>query len=222
MPVLLAVGSEHPLTIDVAQLETRIRSLSAPLLPDASNLLALHVLDSDAVRAFTGEGPINSDWSPSVSYGSLRKAYRGEGNEALFDLLEARVPCPPRLVGSDGDIARAVEANWRVLPDFLQIEGELNAAPGAPPGRSIQQALLTTYSAAPGLQSVEMALFDLLRRFPETRDVLLPGMLDHARNPRRLYQLYISHLRATRNQARLDEVLTRARTLFGPAFGAES
>ena len=91
----IMVGSIQPLVIDLAALEKKIapqrvrRSLEEIDLGNVFALLNSLVLDEEALRHYVGEGPLNTDDHPHISFVSPR-GYNSGSWEALESLIPHR------------------------------------------------------------------------------------------------------------------------------------
>ena len=94
------VGTAGPLRVDLAELESRYdrrevrESLEEADLGTPLDVLSCFLLDEDSFAAYVGEGPVNSDDHPHLSFAS-RRGYGAEVWRVLADLdrhLEAHPP----------------------------------------------------------------------------------------------------------------------------------
>ena len=100
------VGTAGPLRVDLAELEARYdrrevrESLEEADLGSPLDVLSCFLLDEDSFAAYVGEGPVNSDDHPHLSFAS-RRGYGADVWRVLADLdrhLEAHPPAlGPRL-----------------------------------------------------------------------------------------------------------------------------
>ena len=96
------VGTAGPLRVDLAELEARYdrrevrESLEEADLGSPLDVLSCFLLDEDSFAAYVGEGPVNSDDHPHLSFAS-RRGYGAEVWRVLADLDRHLEEHPPAL-----------------------------------------------------------------------------------------------------------------------------
>ncbi len=162
------------------------RALAAPvyaelLMQDPRDLLASYMLDRDALAAFAGDGPRNTDLRPRVLFDAPRTAYEKPPDRTwrcLAELLAWRVPYPPELVSGDparlaafrDDTARFSAAVTRYL------EGDIARARGGVFSPAAVTGYLRAYEAAPEFQPAAQVLYSLAASDPGIAQAILPRM----------------------------------------------
>ena len=119
----IMVGTTGPLRVDLAELEARydrreVRdSLEEADLGSPLDVLSCFLLDEDSFAAYVGEGPVNSDDHPHLSFAS-RRGYTADVWRVLADLdrhLEEHPPAPgPWLEYPDEAARLEMEALLRI------------------------------------------------------------------------------------------------------------
>src|SRR5262249_22754320 len=93
---LIVVGSPAELRVDLAAWARRMRApgvaedLEAVGLADPCRLLATHLTGGEALAAYLGDGPLNTDDRPVLSYSTYGSNFRTTAAETLVQLLEHR------------------------------------------------------------------------------------------------------------------------------------
>jgi spermidine synthase len=93
---LIVVGSPAELRVDLAEWSRRMRApgvaedLEAVGLADPCRLLATHLTGGDALAAYLGDGPLNTDDRPVLSYTTYGSNFRTTAAANLVLLLEHR------------------------------------------------------------------------------------------------------------------------------------
>jgi len=130
----LMMGTTDPLRVDFVRLKARMEEpvvredLSSVNLEDPVALVSSLVMGEREVRAFVGEGPINSDDHPYISFSEPRQRGVGAGLPNLFAVAQARGSPLPYVVGmSSGEevkLRAALEAlAWRIRGNIFRRGG---------------------------------------------------------------------------------------------------
>ncbi len=116
------LGHPEPLVLDYARIEERLAmpALAADLaesnLDDPGEIITMYVADEDAVRAFSGDGPLNTDDRPHIEYGisfSSREWY--ETLQHIHRVTMAALPPLRNVDGPWGDAESVTENLSRYL-----------------------------------------------------------------------------------------------------------
>jgi spermidine synthase len=203
-----------------AELEERLRGAAYPRLQmdDPREVMASYMLDRDALLAFAGEGPRNTDLNPRVLFDAPRHtAYEADLHEINWQSFEAllahRTVYPPSFLSDDGGLRGEVERFSRALT--LHLRGEIGRARGQ--GRVTPEILdlhLAAYDAAPDLEVVSGYLLNFARNNPGASEHILEAMLQSTPGNRDILGEYIGFLHWQRNP-RFLEVLRDAQARFG-------
>ncbi|RAI43569.1 fused MFS/spermidine synthase [Rhodoplanes roseus] len=138
-PLVALIGTETPRTYTPDWFVRRVgdRTLGARLetvdLGDAFGLFGLHLGGPEALRAFAGDGVLNTDDHPFVAAEAPRVAYAmaDRPGDRLLALLGALRPRPEDLLGdSDEGARRRLAAYWRARDRYLEIGVRTLAAAG--------------------------------------------------------------------------------------------
>lgn len=176
------VGHPAPFVPSYERFVTRIgnpratRDLADSNLADPMELLAMYVLDEGRVRAFAGEGPLNTDDRPHIEYGISFST--DEWYETLQNLYRLTMPEPPPLVDVAGrwgsadsvhaEVARHVAARRHsMFGGIVQTIGLSARSPGM-----IQQGIESYRKAleiVPGSANTRRLLEDKERSFNALR-----------------------------------------------------
>lgn len=227
-PAIVLLGRDparckSPLQIDLSLLQERLREpvYGELLMNDPRDIFGAYLLDTEGLRSFAGEGPLNTDLHPRVATGAPRSAYEGDverGRRNLASLLSVRVPLPEGLV-ADPDRARLqsfrtdAERFATALDLYLRAEAARVEArehdeprePSAPPMTAVE-AYLQAYEAAPEFAPSRGMLYLSASWGPAYADVIFPRMQARTPDEPRVYQAWLDHLRRTGDAAGVAKV----------------
>ena len=222
-------GPEDALAIDFEALR---QSLADPvyerlLMQDPRDLLASYLLNREALAAFAGDGPLNTDLNPRVMFDAPRSAYSDNPAMAyasLAELLDRRSLLPGALVSGLNDLqSEAIRSDVAryssALGIYMQAEiARVRAGEPLPLPREIIDDYLIAYEVAPGFRAAAGMLYAAAAQDPEVAARILPRMLARAPDDKRTYWYYLRHLAHIgdwkRHAALSDEMRER--------FGTES
>lgn len=226
-PALALIGAleEGDLRLDLEHLETRLEKpvYERLLMRDLRDTLASYMLDRQALERFAGEGPINTDLTPTVLFEAPKSAYEKRpdlqwGN--LVALLPHRRLFPEGWVESE-DPRRAValrqqtEAFSRALTFYLQGEVLRAEAPGGPPPDEALELYLRAFETAPEFTAVQAILWAVARRDPTRAETIFERVLARDPDNRRAHYERLGHLESIGDRDRFQSALQQARALFG-------
>jgi spermidine synthase len=187
------------------------------LMQEPRDLLGAYLLPRDALAAFAGDGPLNTDLRPEVLFDAPRVAYEGNtgrGWSNLVALWEHAAPIPVEMLVTDdpetwhadaarfhtalheyllGERARIDEADTKVAPDVAV------------------EHYLTAYEAAPDFAPARGMLYMAAGASPDVARRVFPRMLERTPAEPRVYQAYLPFLRSSGDEARFHEVQEMAR-----------
>ena len=220
-------GDGPPLSVPLESLE---RTMTQPVLQElfagSRDLFGAYLLDREAMHAFAGDGPLNTDLFPRVSLEAPRSAYLGDrarGRRNVEALLAARSPLPATMVtADDGDRARRARedaARFSVaLGHYLHGEiARMSAVDSDTPPPSAIEHYLQAYQAAPDFPPAVGVLYKAAGRGGELAEQILPAMLERTPDEPRVYEAYLAHLRRIGDEQRFEAVKAKAREHLGPA-----
>ena len=141
-PLLLLTGSEE-LKIDLEYIErmTTGRSAGAQVIESSRDFLTSYWCDSEALRKYAGNGPLNRDIHPVLTFSAPRAAYanrREEGAFTLKDLESIRMEPQTSLYLNSDSTSIALHnsgmKSWDALGDYLKadrmrLHAEVNRQP---------------------------------------------------------------------------------------------
>jgi spermidine synthase len=121
---VILVGAEGPLTVEPAALAARMkpgvrRDLAEMGLEDACTLVAGLLGADEAVRAYTGEGPLHTDDKPILDYLTHASPYQHTLAENLGELITMRAA--GQAEAALGDCGGMAEAAQHVLAGHIAI-----------------------------------------------------------------------------------------------------
>jgi spermidine synthase len=210
-------------------LETLERSLALPVLQELfdgpRDVLGAYLLDHEALVRFAGDGPLNTDLFPRVSFDAPRGAYLNDsarGRRNLAALLAARVPMPASMVtADDADREQATREEAARFSTALghYLTGEIarvsESSPDVPPPEAIE-AYLAAYEAAPEFAPARGMLYQAAARSGDLAEQILPPMLERTPDEPRVYEAYLAHLQRIGDKQRLQAVKAQAQERLGP------
>jgi spermidine synthase len=173
-PALVLLGrvpapGRETLAVDPDRLAGKLREpvYRELLMQDPRDLLGAYMLDREALAAYAGPGPLNTDFVPRVLFDAPRSVYEDKRDlpyRSLLTLLPHRTPCPETLVAGGDPVRRAafrreVEGFSRALGHYLRGEVE-RAATGfdAPVPDGAWERYVLAYKAAPGFEPASRML----------------------------------------------------------------
>lgn len=224
---LIGGADETALQIDPAHIAELVEApvYGEVLMQEPRDLLGAFLMDRDALRAFAGEGPRNTDLHPRVLLQAPRVAYegnRGRGWTNLAAMLEhqSTLPLPagtpPPWPADAARFSEAVHAHLRAEGIRASMDDPSNLA--QLPEDAVL-AYLEAYDAAPEFAPSRGMLYLAAARSPTFMRTIFERMLARTPDEARVYQAYLQALAAARDQAEFDRVKAVAREKFGPAPG---
>ncbi len=152
-PMLALCGGRGPVGLDPLALTARLDEPAARAALRRTGLLApmdvlgLHAGGAEALRAFAGAGPRNTDDRPAVTLDAGRnvRASQGVPTMLLLQVLRGLAPDAAGLPGLPAPLAGRLAAYWRARNRFIEAGAAL---PEGIEGRALADA------AAPGLLEV--------------------------------------------------------------------
>lgn len=167
----IMVGTMQPLAIDWERLQENMtprrvqRSLEDIDLGDVFALLNSLVLDERALRRYVGEGPLNTDDHPHISFVSPR-GYASGSWEVLEDLTAHRTSALALLTTPSAPVRQQVEAYFRagehaLTGDIMRLQNRDRAA-----ARAYQRALQANPADSSSAYFFRLLAEQLSRRSP--------------------------------------------------------
>lgn len=221
-PAMVLMGRAEPgeAWISRDRLEQRLRDpvYQRLLMNDPREMMAAYMLDRDALAAFAGDGPRNTDLHPRVLFDAPRHtAYEADLHEINWGsfeaLLDHRTLYPPSFLGDDDGLAMEVEGFSRALT--LHLRGEIGRARNR--GRVTPDLLdlhLAAYAEAPELMVVSGYLLSFARNNPGASEQILESMLESTPDDPAIWGEYVGFLH-WRKDPRFLRVLGEAQERFG-------
>jgi spermidine synthase len=222
VPAIALVGratADGGLKIDPEALSTALqRSTYAELLmQEPRDLLGAYLLHRDALAAFAGDGPLNTDLRPQVLFDAPRVAYegnQGRGWTNLVAMWEHAAALPVEMLATDdpdrwhADAARFQAAlHEYLLGERARVEASDDASV---PDEAIEHYLVA-YEAAPEFVPARGMLYAVARASPDVAREVYPRMLARTPAEPRVYQAYLPFLQRSGDKARFAEVQEMAR-----------
>ena len=167
----IMVGTMQPLAIDWERLQEKMtprrvqRSLADIDLGDGFALLNSLVMDESALRRYVGEGPLNTDDHPHISFVSPR-GYASGSWEVLEDLAPHRTSARSLLTTSSAAVRHKLEAYFRagehaLTGDIMRLQNRDRAA-----ARAYQRALRANPADSSSAYFFQLLAEQLSRRSP--------------------------------------------------------
>jgi spermidine synthase len=221
-PAIALIGRAGgaPLRID---LDALVERLGAPvfgelLMQDPRDLLGAYVADRDALLAFAGEGPRNTDLEPWVLLHAPRLAYEGgktAGADNLRALFSIWREIPPELVVGDAQRREAMLAGASAFSQALRayLEGEIlrvGASKDAPPSAQELDRYLAAYALAPEFVPARGMLYQIALAWPNLADSIFERMSEVTPNEPRVWKAWLESARRSGDRARFEEIRSRA------------
>lgn len=138
-PLIALVGRAEPRTYPAGWLAGRVQGpalatrLAAVDLADDLSLFGLYLAGPEALSAFAGDGPLNTDDRPHVAARAPQVAYAAgdQPGERLVALLRALPRRPAEVLSApDGEAGRRLAAYWRARDAYLELGVEMLTARG--------------------------------------------------------------------------------------------
>ena len=127
------IGAEQPLTLSYARLSERLqnRELQADFarigVLDVENLLCSFVMEEDALEAFAGEAPVNTDDNAILEFSAPEGMYQGlVGQEEIFQLKHLAPFRQADLGFLDGATGEDLLVAWQARRAALRAQLEAN------------------------------------------------------------------------------------------------
>ena len=168
----IMVGTMQPLAIDWERLKEKMapprvhRSLEGIDLGNAFALLNSLVMDEETLRRYVGEGPLNTDDHPYISFVSP-KGYSSGSWEVLEHLAPHRTSALSLLTASSATVRKKMEVYFRagehaLEGDIMRLQNRDRAA-----ARAYQRALQANPSDRSSAYFLELLAEQLNRRLPQ-------------------------------------------------------
>jgi spermidine synthase len=186
----------------------------------ARDLLASYLADGTALRAFAGDGPVNTDLRPHILFAAPAAAYADDpdlGARNLAAILSLRPADPTTLLDSTDaaplrdDVGRYAIAVDLYLRAGIALGDHTDAASFPP---AVAEQLLQSFEAYPTYEPVRRNLHDVARQNPSLAELIFPRMLARTPDDPRVYQALLTHLQAIGDQARFESTLAEATARF--------
>ena len=217
-------GGEGP-WIDLEVLEERLREpiYETLLMQDPRDVMASYMLDSEALAAFAGEGPLNTDLAPRVLFDAPKSAYENHPDLAwssLVLLMQHRGVYPEGFLGGPPErlaaFRREAEGFSGALTHYLRAD-VLRLRGGPEPGlpQAVVDNYLVSYQKAPEFQPSAMVLYSIAGADPRQAERILPFMLEQGEPKQRTYAEYLGFLHQVGARERFAQILREAQVLFG-------
>jgi spermidine synthase len=191
-------------------------------MQDPRDLLGGYMLDREALAAYAGRGPENTDLHPRVLFDAPQSVYANRPElryESLASLLPRRTPYPELLVtAADRERLAAFRAGALRFSAALghYLDGEVRrAAAGGEAVPAAVESYLLAYETEPAFPAAAAILRYLVEAEAGAPEPILRRML--ARTPDRpeLYRLRLRHFARTGQRERFEALLAEARSRFG-------
>ena len=168
----IMVGTMQPQAIDWELLNEKMapprvhRSLEGIDLGNAFALLNSLVMDEVALRRYVGEGPLNTDDHPYISFVSP-KGYSSGSWEVLEDLAPYRTSALSLLTAPSATVRRTIEAYFKagehaLEGDIMRLQNRDRAA-----AMAYQRALQANPADRPSAYFLDLLAEQLIRRPPQ-------------------------------------------------------
>lgn len=190
------------------------------------DLLASYTADGTALRAWAGEGPLNTDLHPRILFDAPTAAYADDpelGARNLASLLALRPADPTTLFdAADADALRDDAVRYATaITLYLRAgiaQGDRTSAAEFPP--DIAELLVQSFEAYPNYAPVRADLQSIFAANPALAESLLPRLLTRSPDERWVYKIYLEHLVAIGDKARFETVMMQAAEKFPDAPNA--
>ncbi|PID38751.1 MAG: hypothetical protein CSA24_00295 [Deltaproteobacteria bacterium] len=219
-------GAARELRIDLEQLRRELkRGGRARYVQDARDLLGSYLLDHAALKRFAGEGPLNTDLTPRLTFSAPIAAYE-RGDElawsSLATLLPLRTPCPDSLFGHKGAAAdkhRRGVKRWAKAVSLYMEADLMRVRAGAKqyPAGAVRR-LLDAYDIEPSFLPSRGLLLSIARGGGPDAARIYRRLMHRTPNSFRVRAAYVGHLKrsgrraeAQRFQQEMQRVLQRQR-----------
>lgn len=214
-------GTQDRLTLDSAQLSQRLEAevYASVGMRDAAEFVAAYMLDRDALAAFAGPGPVNTDLDPRVIFDAPRATYADRTDlpyANLARLLAARSDPPLQMVrGADAQYAQDVGDFSTAIG--LYVEGDIARARAGYPrplSMAFLQPYLQAYRAEPGFRPAAGYLYAIAGLQADTASEIYREMLAADPTDRQTWERYAAHLKQAGDLKALREVRSELRRRF--------